>query len=107
MRVAVVLTEDALRDLDDLYGFIAAQDGARRADGVLERLHEKLAALRELPERGEYPPELAALGIKQFRQIHYKPWRMIYQFAAGIVTVLLIADGRQDMQTLLQRRLLG
>ena len=107
MRVAVVLTEDALRDLDDLYAFIAAQDGTSRADGVLERIHEKLAALRELPERGEYPPELAALGIKQFRQTHYKPWRMIYQFAAGTVTVLLIADGRQDMQTRLQRRLLG
>ncbi len=107
MSVAVVLTEDALRDLDDLYAFIAAQDGTKRADGVLERIHEKLAALRELPERGEYPPELAALGIRQFRQIHFKPWRMVYQVSADAVTVMLIADGRQDMQTLLQRRLLG
>jgi len=109
MSFAILLTEDALRDLDDLYAFIfiAAQDGIERADGVLERTHEKLAALRDFPERGEYPPELAALGIRQFRQIHYKPWRMVYQVGQDTVTVMLIADGRQDMQTLLQRRLLG
>ena len=107
MSFAVVLTEDALRDLDDLTAFIAAQDGLERADDVLDRMHEKLASLRDFPERGEYPPELAALGIRQFRQIHYKPWRMVYQVSADIVTVLLIADGRQDMQTRLQRRLLG
>lgn len=107
MSLAVVLTEDALRDLDDLYAFIAAQDGIERADQVLGRIHDRLAALRDFPERGEYPPELAALGIRQYRQIHYKPWRMIYQVAADTVTVLLIADGRQEMQNLLQRRLLG
>lgn len=107
MSLAVVLTDDALRDLDDLYAFIAAQDGIGRADGVLDRIHERLAGLRDFPERGEYPPELAALGIRQFRQLHYKPWRMVYQVSADTVTVMLIADGRQDMQTLLQRRLLG
>lgn len=107
MSFAVVLTEDAVHDLDDLCSFIAAQNGIERADGVLEGIHEKLATLRDFPERGEYPPELAALGIRQFRQIHYKPWRMVYQVAADTVTVLLIADGRQDMQTRLQRRLLG
>jgi toxin ParE1/3/4 len=107
MSLAVLLTEDAVRDLDDLYAFIAAQDGIERADDVLDRMHEKLASLCEFPARGEYPPELAALGIKQFRQLHYKPWRMVYQVSADTVTVLLIADGRQDMQTRLQRRLLG
>ncbi len=107
MSFAVLLTEDAVHDLDDLYAFIAAQDGIERAADVLDRIHEKLATLRDFPERGEYPPELTALGIKQFRQLHYKPWRMVYQVSAGTVTVMLIADGRQDMQTRLQRRLLG
>lgn len=107
MSFAVLLTEDAVRDLDDLYAFIAAQDGIERANGVLDRIHEKLSSLRDFPERGEYPPELVALGIKQFRQLHHKPWRMVYQVSADTVTVLLIADGRQDMQTRLQRRLLG
>lgn len=107
MSFAVLLTEDALRDLGDLYAFIAAQDGLDRAEGVLERVHDKLASLRDFPERGEYPPELAALGIKQFRQLHDKPWRMVYQVSAETVTALLIADGRQDMQARLQRRLLG
>lgn len=107
MSLAVVLTEDAVRDLEAIHDFVAAQDGPARADRALDAIHERLAALREFPERGEFPPELLALGIKQFRQVHYKPWRMIYQVSETAVAVMLITDGRRDMQALLQRRLLG
>jgi len=104
---AVLLTAGAERDLADLHDFVARQDGAARADALLDGLQSALAKLADFPERGEYPPELLALGIKQFRQIHHKPYRMIYQVAADAVIVLVVADGRRDMQTLLQRRLLS
>jgi toxin ParE1/3/4 len=38
--------------------------------------------------------------------IFFKPYRIIYRVIENNVYVLLIADGRRDMQTLLQRRLL-
>jgi toxin ParE1/3/4 len=66
-----------------------------------------LTRLSRFPRRGEFPAELAALGIKEFRQVHYKPYRPIYQVRDSVVQVLLIADGRRDMQSLLQRRWLG
>ena len=51
--------------------------------------------------------ELLALGIREYHEIFFKPYRIIYRVIDKNVHILLIADGRRDMQTLLQRRLLG
>jgi toxin ParE1/3/4 len=65
-----------------------------------------LGSLSESPEGGTYPKELLALGIRDYREIFLKPYRLIYRVMCDKVHVLLIVDGRRDMQTLLQRRLL-
>ncbi len=62
--------------------------------------------MSESPERGAYPKELLALGIRDYREIFFKPYRILYRVLDKNVYVLLIADGRRDMQSLLQRRLL-
>jgi toxin ParE1/3/4 len=62
--------------------------------------------LSEFPERGAYPKELVSLGIREYREIFFKPYRIIYRVIDKNIYVLLIVDGRRDMQTLLQRRLL-
>ena len=46
------------------------------------------------------------MGIREFRELFFKPYRIIYRIVGRNVYVLLIADGRRDFQTLLQRRLL-
>ncbi len=53
------------------------------------------------------PPELAALGIRAYREVFFKPYRLIYRVEKRRVVVFLIADGRRDMQSLLARRLLS
>ncbi|HEY9549871.1 MAG TPA: type II toxin-antitoxin system RelE/ParE family toxin, partial [Kiloniellaceae bacterium] len=60
----------------------------------------------EFPERGRHPRELANLGITGFREIFFKPYRLIYRVEKRRVIVQLVADGRRDMQGLLSRRLL-
>lgn len=107
MKFSVLITEDAQRDLDDIHAYIASQDGFARAGTVLDGVTATLSKLTRFPNRGEYPPELVALGIRQFRQVHYKPYRAIYQVTGSAIHVLLVADGRRDMQALLQRRLLA
>lgn len=107
MSLAVQLTDDAVRDLDDIHALVAAADSLARADQLVDGISAALAKLSVFPERGEYPKELANLGMREYRQIHHKPYRMIYQVGGEAVTVFLIADGRRDMQALLQRRLLG
>lgn len=46
------------------------------------------------------------MGIRDYREIFFKPYRIIYRVIDAIVYVFLVADGRRDMQALLQRRLL-
>ena len=106
MPFAVLLTNDAARDLDALYDYIALHDAPQKADNVLEQIEKAFSSLSKFPERGAYPKELAALGIREYREIFFKPYRIIYRIMDKDVYVLLIVDGRRDMQTLLQRRLL-
>lgn len=106
MSFAVLLTHDAACDLDELYDFIAVHDAPSKADYVLEQIERVFGRLSEFPERGTYPKELLALGIREYRQVSLKPYRIIYRVMDKNVYVLLIVDGRRDMQSLLQRRLL-
>jgi len=107
MSFSVWLTDDAVRDLDELYGYIQLHDIPGKADHVLERIEKAFISLSETPERGAYPKELLALGVREYREIFFKPYRIIYRIMEKNVYVLLIVDGRRDMQVLLQRRLLG
>jgi len=49
---------------------------------------------------------LLAIALREYREIFFKPYRIIYRVMAESVYVLVIADSRRDMQTLLQRRML-
>ena len=106
MPFQVFLTDDAVRDLEDLYDYIEKHDVPGKADYVLEQFEKAFNSLSENPKRGVYPKELLAVGLKEYREIFFKPYRIIYRIMNNKVYVLLIVDGRRDMQTLLQRRLL-
>ena len=66
-----------------------------------------IESLSTRPERGSIPKELSALGIRDYRQRFYKPYRIIYRIIGKRVYIYLIADGRRDFQTLLAWRLLS
>ena len=106
MTFQVLLTDDAARDLEELYDYIESHDAPGRAEYVLEQLEQAFSSLSENPGRGAWPKELLAVGLREYREIFFKPYRIIYRVMAEKVYVLVIADGRRDMQTLLQRRLL-
>lgn len=103
----VVLTEAAEQDLEALYDCIAEFDCVADANHVPDKLQAVANSLSRFPERGSYPRELLALGIKEDRQTAFKPYRVIYRVTEKQVIIHLIADGRRDMQTVLARRLLG
>lgn len=106
MGYQVLLTEDAVRDLEELIDYIAAHDGPERADHVLDRVESAIGRLADFPARGSHPPELASVGIRDYREVFFKPYRIIYRVIGRKVYVILVADGRRDMQGLLARRLL-
>lgn len=107
MRYKVLLTAGAESDLDDLHSHVAEHDSPDRADYLLDRLMAVAESLATFPERGSHPRELLALGIREYRQSFFKPYRVIYRVIGKQVVIYVIADGRRDMQSLLSRRLLG
>ena len=106
MSFLVQLTDDAARDLEEICDYIDRNDAPGRADYVLNQIEKAVQNLSEHPRRGNYPKELLDLGIREYRELLFRPYRIIYRVIETNVYVLVIADGRRDMQSLLQRRLL-
>ena len=90
-----------------IYDYICEFDGPDQANHLLDRLMGVIERLAEFPDRGSYSKELLALGIKDYRQTAFKPYRVIYRVLGDRVVIYLIVDGRRDMQSVLARRLLG
>jgi toxin ParE1/3/4 len=106
-KFEVLLTQGAEQDLEAIYDYICEFDGVASANYVLDALMDVVENLSRLPERGSYTKELVSLGIKEYRQTFFKPYRVISRVADSKVIIYLIADGRRDMETVLTRRLLG
>lgn len=107
MRYTVVIDADAEQDLVDIQEYIAAHDSTGRAADVIVRIERTFAALEAFPNRGPHPRELLDYGNRDFREVYFKPYRIVYRVLASQVVVVLIADGRRDMRALLASRLLG
>ena len=103
----VLLTRGAEQDIEAIHDSIARYDAPAKADQVLDQLLATAEKLAHLPERGSHPRELLALGIKDYRQVFFKPYRLIYRVTGLEVVAYVVADGRRDMQSLLARRLLA
>ena len=103
----VLLTQAAEQDLESIYDYIAEFDCLANANYVLDQLMDVVDGLAHFPERGSYPKELAVLGIKEYRQTTFKPYRVIYRVVGDKVVIYLIIDGRRDITSALSRRFLG
>jgi toxin ParE1/3/4 len=106
-KFEVLLTQGAEQDLEAIHDYICEFDCVANASYVLDELMAVVEGLSKFPERGSYPKELVGLGIKEYRQTFFKPYRVIYRVTGSQVIIYLIADGRRDMQSVLARRLLG
>jgi toxin ParE1/3/4 len=107
MDFTVRFTIAARHDLRDLHAYISAHDSLESADYVAREIVRAALALRDFPYRGVYPPELIAQGNRSYRQIFFKPYRILYRIRAKTVFIALIADGRRNMALLLSKRLSG
>ena len=105
-KYRVRIVREAEEDLAELIAYISNHDSTERADYVFERLLAVCQRLEKHPERGHFLPELRSLGIKTHREVHFKPYRIIYEVIGREVFILLIVDGRRSFQTILERRLL-
>jgi toxin ParE1/3/4 len=106
MSLKVHLTAGAVRDLENIHEHTTDYRSPREADQLLDTFEKIFQNLKTHPDRGRHPPELADLGILEYRELISAPYRLVYRAEGNDVYVIVIADGRRDMQSLLSRRLL-
>jgi len=85
--------------------YIAA-DSPSDAERVLRRLEQRAATLESSPARGRVVPELGSFGMRTWRELVVRPYRLVYRIEGGTVTVLAVFDGRRDLKDVLLERLL-
>lgn len=105
-KFRVVFTNHANADLLSIYRYIRKNDSPTKAEGVVDNIENVIRKLEELPERGNVPHELLGISSRDIREVNFKPYRIIYRIAGDTVIIHLIADGRRDLQALLEQRLL-
>jgi toxin ParE1/3/4 len=106
MSYTVDILPDALQDLEEIYSFILEREGMVTADRIGQGIDAAILGLSQLPRRGHIPPELADMASRDLLEIHFKPYRIVYEVGEKKVLVIVIADGRRNFNQLLTRRVL-
>lgn len=102
----VIVSEEAEKDLSDIYEFITRADGVEQAVRIQERLIEEILSLATLPARGKCPPEMLTLGITEYREVQCFPWHILYYISGKRVGIVAVLDSRRNVGMVLQQRLL-
>lgn len=84
-------------------------DHVERAEKIADEIFAAGNSLELFALRGRVVPELNKIGEKNLREILHKPWRIIYEVAERTAVILLVIDGRRNLdefllQTLLRRK---
>lgn len=106
MKFTVNLVADAEIDLLNIYQYVALNDSLEKAVRLFDNLERTIMRLETMPLKGHCPPEMERIGVFEFREIFFKPYRIIYQVVKSDVYVHCVLDGRRDLQDILQERLL-
>ena len=105
MNYDVFLAVDAEKDILNIYKYIVQNDSLQKADYVYTKIKAVILGLATNPERGHQPRELGLIAASEYLQIHFKPYRIIYQITGKSVIVHCVLDGRRDLEDLLYKRL--
>ena len=106
MNFEVFLIDDAEKDLFEIFNYMFQNDSPDNADHVYSEITKTILNLNQMPERGHKPKEFDRIGVQDYLEIFFKPYRIIYQIKNREVYVHCVLDGGRDLEDLLQRRLL-
>ena len=104
-RFEVEVSDEAERDLEAIYTYLEGHASAREASALLDAFQERIEALEQFPYRGSVPKEFERQGSSAFRQIVMPPYRIFYQVIEARVIISMVADGRRDIDLLIEEYL--
>ena len=102
IKFEVLWTEPAVDDLTEILDYIRRKERPDTARKILRELKRIGDRLKDFPNRGRVVPELLrVMGIRQYREIIHKRWRMTYRIESERVYVLRVVDSSRNLEDLL------
>ena len=109
MSYTVLMLDDAEQDLWDIHAYVQNRFSEPLAIDVYRQIRDQILLLEDNPNLGTRIPQLAALGMSDFRHmVVLKKNRVVYEIDKKneLVHVYLICTERQDYDSVLRRRIL-
>ncbi|MEO8233286.1 MAG: type II toxin-antitoxin system RelE/ParE family toxin [Ignavibacteriota bacterium] len=106
MKFKVILSQDSLDDLFEIYSYLFFNDSKSSAINLSERLKIKCFELEHFAERGHQVPELNDFISQDFLEVNLGYYRIIYRIVKKEVHIQFILDGRRDIQKILEERIM-
>ena len=106
MKPSIRITRRAEADIIALHEYISSEASALRADSIINGILDLCEALVDFPEQGHFPPELEGRQRTDLREVRFKPYRILYRVHSSRVDVMAVFDGRRDVRSLLEQRML-
>jgi len=105
MSYKIVWTKSAEMELNEIVDYIIENDGVDIANDIYCKIKERAELLAVNPELGRIVPDLAKMTVK-FREIIFKSWRFIYKVEKSTIKILLVIDGRRNIEDILYEKLI-
>jgi toxin ParE1/3/4 len=106
MKNKIYYSKGAEDDLFDIYVYSDRVYSTENAENTLKSIRRKIEKLKAFSAMGNYPPELERINLYNFREIHSIPYRIIYEVIEKAVYIHCIIDGRRDVVSILQERVI-
>lgn len=104
-RFDVRLSAPAERDIQSIYEYLYAHGSPDIAGDLLDKLLDRIDSLEFFPMRGAIVPEVE-IDADELRQFVVGIYRGIYVVEDDVVLIVAVIDGRRDVGSFLQDRLL-
>ena len=98
-------TAPARDDLNEIIDYISLTN-LNYAVKILDTIEENVRKLDMFPKRYRIVPELEKYGYLIYREIIVEYWRVIYKIENNFVYIMLVIDGRRNLEDILLKNIL-
>jgi addiction module RelE/StbE family toxin len=97
-------TAPARKDINEIIDYIS-KTNISYAVKILNSIEKNVKKLDMFPERHRIVPELEKYGYLTYREIIVEYWRIIYKIENNYVYIMLVIDGRRNLEDLLLKKI--
>lgn len=97
MKYHISWSKSAENALNEIIDYMIENNDLINDQNIFSKIKGRAELLQSNSQQGRIVPEMKSFGDK-YREIIVKPWRIIYTTENRLVNILLIIDGRRDLE---------